>query len=178
MARSSIIGLWPMTSTDPLFAVFVDQREVAGCILAVELVAEQHAARVGLAGDAFQRLAGAQGIGAERDVGHVAAAAHRGAGGFRIGMAGRVERPVEVAHAGQRPAGFRVPQKKQPAHRSFLLDGANSVMPGSDLAMRKAPAQHADDQGDPRIGFTLPNFRHGSSACGAKSGMSLALTIA
>ena len=116
--------------------VLVDQREVAGCIVAVELVAEEHAARVRLAGDAFQRLAGAHGVGAERDVGHIAAARIAAPVGFGVGAAGRVERPVEVAHSRQCPAGFRVPQQKQPAHRSFLSTALMPRCPDRDLTTR------------------------------------------
>ena len=142
MARSSIIGLWPMTSTEPLLPFSLDQREVAGRVLAVELVQEQHAAGIGLPGNPFQRLARALGVGAERDVGNIAAGAHGRAGGFGIGMAGRVERPVEVAHARQRPAGLGVPQKKKPAHRAILFGMALTLPadPRIDLAMTRLRA--------------------------------------
>src|SRR5690606_26002999 len=104
--------------------MFMDASKVAGCIIAVEPVQKDHAARIRLAGYSLQRLAGAQRVRTERDVGHVATAAHLGAGSFRIGMAGSVERPVEIAYSRQRPAGFCVPQKKQPAQRWFLPTAA------------------------------------------------------
>ena len=109
MARSSVIGLWPMTSSEPGPPLLADEAEIAGGVFAVERVEKQHPAGVGLAGQAFERFLGAPGVGAQGEVGNIAAGAHGRAHHFGIGAAGCVERTIEIAHAGQGPSGLGVP---------------------------------------------------------------------
>ena len=130
-----------------------DVFDVAGRVGAVEVVGKDDAGLAGVARHPVERFARPLGGGAEHQVGNEGVGAHGRADGVGVAAAERLQRPVEIAHAGFGPAGFRMPQQKQTAHCLGSLAQVHLASGGPLCNVRSAAAASAGiDQPETRGG--------------------------